>query len=257
MKRLLTLSIVLALLLASLTLTGCGKDSGNEAGVSVNPVSSTDTGSIDGDLPFPVEDYYFAEGNYTDEVGNEYSYLYRAPQITDKSEGAAALNKKIIADIEPVVNESQSNMSNGLSLSCTNIGWFSTGTSDIISLIITENTSFDYNSYLVYMYDRKAQAELTTEQLLEREGLTTEQFLEKVRAAAHRQFESLYCDIPVEDREASGYNEAEALIDSYIRMDNVKPYINTDGEIDVIAKVASLAGAGAYYEYLELDDSDC
>jgi hypothetical protein len=196
----------------------------------------------------------FEEGEYTDMGGNEYTYSYAIPCILADTEGARAINQAIDDYFGAIVRDEKAVMEEQCSLIDTAISYTGHVWEEILTVDLFVQNEWGCNGYGIYCYSTSTGEWLTTAMLLERMGITQEEFLDACRASFRQTFIDQNHLLSEEQRANEGYDEAleRAASDCYVNMD-LKAYPDVNGKLVVIAPIVSLAGADFYYQVLHLD----
>ena len=203
-----------------------------------------------------VDEYYNDAGeyefSYDDNTSDTLFYSFHLPEITESTKGALAINRSITETFGALIEEEYKAMEEGWFLNYNIVNWYPTFYRDLLVLVLAAESVSDFSSYGVYCYNYTTGEWLQGSALLEYLYIEEEGFLEATRTAAEECFISYYGDIPEEDRELYGYNECLAwtVSDDNINLDNLMFYPDEQGEIVVIARIGSMAGAEWYYHYI-------
>jgi len=206
--------------------------------------TSEETTSID--INDHVTDYCYGEGEYTDSSGNEYSYSYIVPEITDDTDGAKEINESIREETESIAEEGLSSVESKTSLICTKIFWEGFTYDNIAGIVIHEQidwTNTDY--YLVYNYDLENESALTNADLIEKLGVSEDELLDAAATAIRDKFSELNDDNKNMDEYDFAYEYNEDIINE-LTIDNIRFYANESGDLYICTEVAALAGAESY-----------
>lgn len=204
-----------------------------------------------------ISELYSEEGEYTDAENNTLSYCYHVPQIVSETAVAAALNAEIADKFGTLVQEQKSMMAGRVSLTCLSVTWKSYWNDSLLCLVLTSEMDGDMTDYAVYSYDFFGGKRLTSEDLLAREGLSTQEFVMAARRTAANYFDGLYRDalsgsMGGADFVAS-YAERRAwtLSDENINAE-MRLYLD-GGALHMIVPVGSFAGAASYDADIAVD----
>lgn len=193
----------------------------------------------------------YVVGDYTDELGNEYSYSYDLPILLADTEGAQEINKALDERFGAMVRNEKENIEQELSIGIETVGYHGVVWEDILTLIVTAHGyNDDWTDYGVYSYEASTGRRLTTPMILEKMGVSEEVFLEDCRAIFQYRFAEKYSELTEEDRAQTGYNDmlARQITDEYVNLDlAVYP---EEGELMIVAPILSLAGPDFVYEVL-------
>ena len=194
----------------------------------------------------PVYELYSAEGVYTDSVGNEGTYSYHVPQIFADSAAADEINAEIAANFGERVETQFRNMEGGHSIWCGNTEWHAYWNGSQLFLLIKADIDGDCDEYGAYGYDFDTDSRVTNEMLLEQRGISEEAYLENLREAARSKFVKGISGIPADLLETSDYAE---LLEKTLAWQTMEEpmFVDQFGEIETIALIGAMAGAGRYY----------
>ena len=197
----------------------------------------------------PVYELYSAEGVYTDSVGNEDTYSYHVPQIFADSAAAEEINREIAANFGERVETQFRNMEGGHSIWCGNTEWHAYWNGSQLFLLIKADIDGDCDEYGAYGYDFDTESRVTNEMILEQRGISEEAYLENLREAARSKFVKGISGIPADLLETSDYAE---LLEKTLAWQTMEEpmFVDQFGEIETIALIGAMAGAGRYYHLL-------
>ena len=197
----------------------------------------------------PVYELYSAEGVYTDSVGNEDTYSYHVPQIFADSPAAAEINAEIAANFGERAETQFHNMEGGHSIWCRNTEWHAYWNGSQLFLLIKADISGDCDEYGAYGYDFETDSWVTNEMILEQRGISEEEYLENLREAARSKFVKGISGIPADILKTSDYAE---LLEKTLAWQTMEApmFVDQFGEIETIALIGAMAGAGRYYHLL-------
>jgi hypothetical protein len=197
----------------------------------------------------PVYELYSAEGVYTDSVGNEETYSYHVPQIFADSPAADEINAEIAANFGERVETQFQNMEGGHSIWCRNTEWHSYWDGSQLFLLIKADVDGDCDEYGAYGYDFETDSRVTNAMILEQRGISEEEYLENLKEAARSKFLKGISGIPADILETSDYAELQERTLAWQTMEEPM-FVDQFGEIETIALIGAMAGAGQYYHLL-------
>ena len=181
-------------------------------------------------------------------VNEEYDYVveysYHVPQIDDDTPGAAEINSEIAAVYGGLVERSLNEIEQGELTGCASITYEAYQSGDIFSLVLLCTEYFEgYEEYGTYNYDTREGVRLGNEKVLEKKGLTGEEYLSALRRAAVKYYDNLYFNQWDEMGEwclAGAYQERRAFTVSErnITMD-LPLYIDNSGKLHTIVPIGS------------------
>ena len=204
-----------------------------------------------------ISELYSEEGEYTDAENNTISYCYHVPQIVSETAVAAALNAEIADKFGTLVQEQKSMMAGRVSLTCLSVTWKSYWNDSLLCLVLTSEMDGDMTDYAVYSYDFFGGKRLTSEDLLAREGLSTQEFVTAARRTAANYFDGLYRDALSGSMGGADFiasyaeRRAWTLSDENINAE-MRLYLD-GGALHMIVPVGSFAGAASYDADIAVD----
>ena len=204
-----------------------------------------------------ISELYSEEGEYTDAENNTFSYRYHVPQIVSETAVAAALNAEIADKFGALVQEQKSMMAGRVSLTCLSVTWKSYWNDSLLCLVLTSEMDGDMTDYAVYSYDFFGGKRLTSEDLLAREGLSTQEFVTAARRTAANYFDGLYRDALSGSMGGADFiasyaeRRAWTLSDENINAE-MRLYLD-GGALHMIVPVGSFAGAASYDADIAVD----
>ena len=153
-KELSLLAAAMVVVLSVSGITGCGKketagadttateqttgqkEDGQTGSESTTAEETTETGAETYTYSdATVEEYYLKEGDYTDDLGDDWTYSYHIPKINSTMEAAEQINGEIQGKYEYYANNSLKDMEQGINPEYFNIGWYTCRYKDILSLL--------------------------------------------------------------------------------------------------------------------------
>ena len=196
--------------------------------------------------PEPVEIYdAFCEvGTYSDEFNNSWSYVLRIPAIKTSGADATRLNQELFTALYPGVSEVKNAMAMGTSLGVDRVDYTIYINDQLISIVCETDTNWGFESYYVVNFDASTRTEVTQEQLLQRFGLTKEQFLDLGVQVMQQYFQDSLSAAPKDEMYWDRYNKSTAKENF---SSDCQLYVDNNGQLCMIVKLYSLAGADYYY----------
>ena len=121
-------------------------------------------------------------------------------------------------------------------------------------LVVFALSDTEEDTCCAYYYDRERDVRLSTSEMLEYLGISTQNFLDTARAAAGTYFDSEYSYMSQSERQESGFDKGRAwtISDEQINLD-MPLFVNEAGDMMAIARISSLANGGWYYAALNLN----
>lgn len=211
--------------------TAAEGESGENTGYPGREVTVTELYSVDDEIVNEEYDYVV-------------EYSYHVPQIDDDTPGAAEINSEIAAVYGGLVERSLNEIEQGELTGCASITYEAYQSGDIFSLVLLCTEYFEgYEEYGTYNYDTREGVRLGNEKVLEKKGLTGEEYLSALRRAAVKYYDNLYFNQWDEMGEwclAGAYQERRAFTVSErnITMD-LPLYIDNSGKLHTIVPIGS------------------
>lgn len=199
-----------------------------------------------------IEELYSLDGKYTDSVGNVYNYHFHVPQLASSGGDARELNAEISRDLGGIVSDERSTMESGNSMFCYSVTWESFWHGSVVNILVTMETDFGFTDYRVYGYDFASGEELDSEDIFELAGYSESQFLSLARAAVEAEFEEYGAFAKDSDPDFYQQQKDWTLSDRNIN-DDMMLYWDDNGDIILVADIASFAGADSYYHLVPLE----
>lgn len=232
---------------------GVGGDAGTlypmlNIGVAVRAVSPIDYDNL-------VTDSYYEA--YEDEYG---SYEWHVPKINLKSGDADVANSEIweyayVNGVE-MNHEAISQDYAFVEYDIIEYDWAVNG--DVLSLWLhTGAMSYAWDDYSVYNFSVSTGEKLSREKLIQDYGITIDRYNELAEQALGSAFWSNWTRDNENFKQASfieWYNQALEDTISKANVNESFPYINGNGQLCMIAKIYSIAGADYYLHDLNLED---
>lgn len=289
MKRMLLLTVCLALLL----LCGCEKpaekDDAPEGSLPVSTSESEEDPSRVNllpelvetveplpteptiGLPTPVEPSFEVEGYQPtgiqisepqiavtllydeagmDESGTSYSYC--VPQFLCKTPDATRINEEIAEEFGGLAEEMRDTMAQGCSVHCYNINYETFLHGDYLALLVYSEHANDCVYYRVYTIDCVTGTRVTNSQLLSDIGVHEGEFLTLAKERAVQVFDEKYAGMSADMQDSFVIEQREfSASDENINAD-MRMFLDEDGRLMLISAIGSLAGASSYEEIYPL-----
>ena len=191
------------------------------------------------------------EGDYRDDVGNEYHYLYRIPAFTCGSADAEAMNERARSFVNDLIGDDLQNIEEerGYSLLSSLADYEVYENGDLLSVVVSVHNEWGQTAYCVLNLDTWTQREAGRDSVLAAAGTNPASFLERAAEAAGEAFGGF--------PELSGDLQqfAEDQYKKTVMEENLQDtqlFINGEGKLCMIVRVFSLAGADYYWRIVEL-----
>ena len=194
---------------------------------------------------------------YTDEFG---TYVWRVPKIMLSGDNVESINDEIWETLfVGAVSQNHEGIQQGdtfVAYDVIDYTWAVNG--NILSLVTTINTStMSWTDYYVYNMDVTTGSKLSRDTLLNTYGYSLDEYYKLAEQVLGSKFWSGW-DRDNENFQnnsfVSWFNDALQKTISKENIDQSFPYINSKGELCIIAKVYSLAGADYYWNNLNMSN---
>ncbi len=197
------------------------------------------------DKPITVSDLCREAGEYEDGVGNTFWYSYRLPEISGSdTEYIREANEEIEELKKGIVDEQMEAMKDGTSLYVFDVGYSAVTWNGITSVMVHSLEEGDMETYRCFNF-REDGTKADNEEILEKFGLTTADFVKEARRALS--------EYVVEDTSGLDKEIADALREMGEQTlseencnDSLPLYITADRGLGFIAGYYTPAGAGYY-----------
>lgn len=224
--------------------------SGTQAGNSVSAdnnstqSSSSQTASAEGEY---VGVYKQTHLKYTDSVGNSYDAEFAVPELKIGGEDAQDANEEIREECMPHYNDSVEASENLTSLICLGINYEYWTNDNLLTLLVTLESSWGQNQYLVYTFDLNTNEELDTDDIAPLYNMTEMELESKIEQTMLDYYNEQYSSVSSEMQ--NSINEQRRKTVSEDNVDDADVYPNKNGELYIHCDIYSIAGAERY-EYL-------
>ena len=261
-KRLLSLSVSIALLAA--LLTGCHSPAPDAA----DPTSHYETlppqtaalpsetvtespalprlPSVE-ELVIPAVTEFYA---WDDSVGNRNEVTVRLPHIHSDEAFAADYNARIDNLANQIISEVEASLQEASSTFLVSVDYEAWLNEDVLSIVITTQTSIECTEYRVDNFDLDDREYMTTADMCDEFlDMTYPQFLKLTHDMVLRDFEAKYGDVTAQFSEEVAFIRELFETDAFIAR-NRSLYLNENGTLMLVYDRPSIAGA-AYYSTIE------
>lgn len=198
-------------------------------------------------------------------------FSYKIPKININSDEVDRINKEINDKIISQAKECVTSLEKNESVGLYKVNYLYYINNNILSIVINLDYDSDVVGYYVYNINTTTGAKVTNEEILKIKKMTDTQFSEKLSSAAKIKFinkygskdtymDNLKYSEALEESElkrhesmyTTQYNQTISI--SNCKIDNNKIYLSDNQNLNVVAKIYSLAGADEYEHILNLDD---
>lgn len=194
--------------------------------------------------PVVIYDAFYEAGTYYDDMKNAWSYVLRIPAIQASGQDATRLNQELFTALYPAVKDAKDAMAGGYSLVIYRVDYTVYINGQLISILCETDNDWGQEIYYTVNFDASTKTEVTREQLLQRFGLTEESFLTQAAQIMEDHFQQNYSMVPQDqmywDRHDKSVAKENFTSDCHL-------YVNEDGQLCMIVKLYSFAGADYYY----------
>lgn len=204
-----------------------------------------------------IKELYTLDGDYTDEVGNQWRYHYHLPQIDADTPDAVSLNAEIKNAFEPIISESQVNMEKKLSLEYPTLTWESSWSGSILTLKISLSTDTEWQGYKIYHFDFDPGMRLSNQEFLKRLSIEPEAFHRSLMRQATQAYDEIFTPI-ADDKGMMGslsVLRGWTLGNSNTALENLLLFPQKD-QIQVLLPMGTPAGSGWYYREINVPLTD-
>ena len=192
--------------------------------------------------------------SYTD-AGESSSFEYHIPKINIDDAAIAQLNQEIYAGLE-YDHIASDIAAYGFADHSASYQWSVNGS--ILSLVTkTDDTMAAWTVYSVYNISILDGTEITDEELVSSVGLSMDDYYIKVEQALGSKYWKGWDRANEQFQNNSFCEMFNAQLENTISQENLRkalPYLNSEGQLCIIAPIYSMAGADYYYHELNLSD---
>ena len=192
--------------------------------------------------------------SYTD-AGESSSFEYHIPKINIDDAAIAQLNQEIYAGLE-YDHIASDIAAYGFADHSASYQWSVNGS--ILSLVTkTDDTMAAWTEYSVYNISILDGTEITDEELVSSVGLSMDDYYIKVEQALGSKYWEGWDRANEQFQNNSFCEMFKAQLENTISQENLRkalPYLNSEGQLCIIAPIYSMAGADYYYHELNLSD---
>lgn len=240
-----------------------GNSGQNSGMVSPNEENVVEENKVTGELVTDAYKYEWINPN-----DSTIKKSYRIPKINIDSEYAREINDYINKNLTQRVQQNIQKMieaNNGEIYGGIEYKYYLNN--DILSVIIEEHPDFPVSVFYVYNINTKTGKETTNEDLLKIKNMSSSQFTEKMKNATRNKYIEKYGEINTYIKGQSfepGYSESDAKkmyqeqYDKTISESNCSTknpmFLDSNGQLNVVATIYSLAGASEYSHILNIEN---
>lgn len=192
--------------------------------------------------------------SYTD-AGESSSFEYHIPKINIDDAAIVQLNQEIYAGLE-YDHIASDIAAYGFADHSASYQWSVNGS--ILSLVTkTDDTMAAWTEYSVYNISILDGTEITDEELVSSVGLSMDDYYIKVEQALGSKYWEGWDRANEQFQNNSFCEMFNAQLENTISQENLRkalPYLNSEGQLCIIAPIYSMAGADYYYHELNLSD---
>lgn len=192
--------------------------------------------------------------SYTD-AGESSSFEYHIPKINIDDAAIAQLNQEIYAGLE-YDHIASDIAAYGFADHSASYQWSVNGS--ILSLVTkTDDTMAAWTEYSVYNISILDGTEITDGELVSSVGLSMDDYYIKVEQALGSKYWEGWDRANEQFQNNSFCEMFNAQLENTISQENLRkalPYLNSEGQLCIIAPIYSMAGADYYYHELNLSD---
>ena len=159
----------------------------------------------------------------------------------------AEINTEILDLFGPIVEEEMAAMRQEEFVSFDTVAWDAYISEGILTIHVYSH-SWEWEHHRTWYYDIQTGTRTDSLDLLERQGITEEEFLSAVREDAEACYVEIFAGTPEEDREAYGYYDMLewTISDEAVNLD-LPIFVDEVGNLCVYARIGSIAGASEFW----------
>ncbi len=197
-----------------------------------------------------VYDSFSQSGEYTDSLGNQFFYQYNLPAFNFDTDDAAMLNKKIEEDFSSLIERELKIMQENCSVTTTKVGYKQYGFGDVATVLVEANDVNDIMHYGAYSINKTDGSEVSNSELIAMTGTSEEDFIKWIKNLAGACYTDKFAVHASVDNELYKDRYDFTISDEACNID-LPMYFDENGQLVVLAKIGSMAGASWYYSTIE------
>lgn len=176
--------------------------------------------------------------------------VYRIPKIDESLNDAKDINEDIEKTILSDVKEKEYGRMEGL----YGVNYSAYEYGNIISIVINENMEAGIKAYKTYNLDKKSGKRISNKELLSRLNVEETEFIDKLSKNVENNFFNFSIEKSINEDSIEFYNTIKKSSTSKENCSiNNDMYVDYEGNINVITKIGSLAGAEYYYHIITIE----
>ena len=194
---------------------------------------------------------YLAEGSFTDEWAQEFSYSYKLPWVLGNTAEIEELNKIIADSYGAAADEALAQVNNSELPLILSMDWESSVYKNLLFISIWADEISDFREYSSFCLDLQQGSLISTPEILQQLGVSEAQFTEACNAAAEEFYIAQGENMPDCVRESSEYSQQFQWTVSPENINTeLMVYVDSEGRLVSITPIGSLAGADWYYQLI-------
>lgn len=203
-------------------------------------------------LPISLTSSVYVDDVYSQATKiDDWLYCYHIPQVHLSGNYADAINASLYDQLNRLITEQVTQPMEASGYPTLSEMVYTWGQKNgLVSIIVQTNETYVANTqFYVYNISAGTGAEVDNNTLYQAYGLTQRSFYELVRATMEKYWDLREIDLMPQ----VGETLFQSLIDRTLTDDNIRasiPYINQRGELCIVARLASPAGADSYLHLL-------
>ena len=203
----------------------------------------------------PVETGYQKSGVYQDSFGSEFTYDFSLPVLEGDTENIRAINQAISDEFQGEIDEALASIETEGGTDLYSIGWEAGVYGGLVCIRVVKSYNYGFAVFAIYYYDAFRDQILTQDEVLEQIQISKEHFVEATRDAVQLYMEEECASLSSQQKEDYGYYDALnwTLSEDNLYYENIRVFIDEDGDIGVVLPVGSVAGADWYYRAISPD----
>ncbi len=217
-----------------------------DAGETPVAPDGTDAAGEAAPVPEVVEIYDALQEifSYSDDLGNRWDVVLRIPAIKASGEDANLINMELYSALYPYVLEVHEAMDSKCSLGTNRVDYQVFINGNLISILCQVDNDWGQSRFFAACFDCGTRQRVGRSELLARFGLTEDSFLPLAADTVDQYFQSAFGNIPQDDFWRDRHDNSIAPENF---RDDCQLYVNNAGQLCMIVKLYSFAGADYYY----------
>ncbi len=194
---------------------------------------------------------YYVNGEFVKQARHE-DYTFLIPKFNSKSQSIKHLNNTMCNDIYAGIREAMDDLKSGYSPWVIDSNYSATQYGNYVSVVVRQQLDYGFFDYYAYTINIATNSQTTNKELVERTGYSENDFL---GILGNLMIEKFYENNALNrsnkyDNDNYYKQKSKTTTSEYCNINNPM-YVGDNGHLMVWALVPSVAGADAYYRFID------